>query len=94
MESRNNQLDEQMDAYTESLNDSLKKTFDTYNKQNRALNDQIEKIMKSIESLQNVVAENTKKYEETLQIVTERQKQAHEISKTDLGLLQDMVKKL
>ncbi len=94
IEERNNQLDEQMDGYTEALNESLKKTFAEYNKQNRALNDQIESIMKSMETLQKAVAENSKKYEETLKIVTDRQKQAHEIAKDDLKLLQDMVKKL
>ena len=55
-ETRDQQTDQQMDAYTEAINGSLKKTFDTYNKQNRTLNDQIESIMKSMESLQNVVS--------------------------------------
>ena len=87
-------MSEQMNSYTDTLNDSVEGALGEYNDKLSALTEKIIAVLDMIKKLECSVEANTQSYKETLLCVTERQKESHAMAKDDIKLLQEMMKKL
>lgn len=94
IQENNENIKKNVDENSERMNDSINDAFKAYNKKLQELSTHIGDTLELIKKLSSQITANTESYNATLNQVTQSQKNAQELSKEDLKLLQEMMKKI